>query len=166
MLEKWRGVIVRVDATLRRDITRYMVERGLMRGDVPGDSFYDCLERARLMQADVVLAALRLNSRRSLRLAERLVGRPITVCPPMLAMCKIPRMPKSQRRVGDERLVLRTRKPKRSDARSKRRLLDSPVYQRIALIQEGMSVGACLARGVRRKDFRIAIRRGYVEVQP
>jgi hypothetical protein len=114
------------------------------------------------MQADIVLAALRVNTPASLRLAEALVGKKIVRCPPCLRGAK--RRPPAARLEGDDRLVVRVREPQSTERTGKRRLLGSPLYERIARARVGMSVGSLLGRGLRRKDVRIAVKRGYVEL--
>ena len=160
MLERYRATLTRAGGHLRVDLTRYMVENGLVQGDVPGSSFYDVLERANLMQADVVLAALRINTDASLRLAERLVGKRITRCPPCL---RGGRRPTAAKPTGDDRIVVKVRRPSAKE-RGRRRLLGSPLYDRLARVRVGMSVSQLVGRGLRRRDMRIALRRGYVEL--
>jgi hypothetical protein len=161
MLERYRDTLTRVRSDLRADMLRYLVERGLVPGDVPGDSFYDVLERARLCQADAVLCCLRLNTDRSLRLAERLVGKPILRCPPMLMRWQTP--VRATRLGGDDRIVTRVRRPQAKE-RGRRRLLGAAMYDRLARARVGMSVTCLLGRGLRRKDLRIATKRGYLEL--
>lgn len=160
MLERYRGTLSRVRLGLRQSMLTYFVETGLVPGDVPGANFYDCLERARLCQADVVLCALRINTSASLRLAEVLIGKRIVHCPPALGRYSppAPRQP-----TGDDRWVTRVRQP---DARQwgRRRLLCCPMYDRVARARVGMSVSHLLSRGLRRRDIRIALRRGYLEL--
>ena len=160
MLERYRETLARARGRLRVEIVRYMVEQGLVEGDVPGSSFYDVLEGAGLMQADVVLAALRINTHSSLRLAEALVGKRILRCPPCLRGYK---QAARAKREGDDRVVTRVRRPSAKE-RGRRRLLGSPLYDRIARAKVGMSVSHLIGRGLRRRDVRIAVRRGYVEL--
>jgi len=161
MLERYRHVISRVRPGLQIEMLRYFVERGLVPGDAPGHSFYDVLRRARLMQADVVLCALRINSTSSLALAERLVGKRIHVCPPMLIRWTSP--VKASRREGDDRVVTHVRRPRPTE-QGRTRLLSASMYDRMARAQKGMTVSTLLARGLRRRDIRIAVKRGYLKI--
>lgn len=161
MLERYEETLRRVSLKLETEMTRYFVERGLLPGDAGCDSFYDALEGARLMQADVVLCALRLNTAQSLRLAERLVGRPITHCPPMLMRWTTPT--RHGRREGDDRRVTRVQRPE-ARQRGRRRLLACAMYDRLARVRVGMDVHTLLARGLRRRDILIAVRRGYLRI--
>lgn len=159
MLERYRGTLCRVQSNLRAQVTSYMVEHGLVRGDVPGDSFYEVLVQARLMQADLVLCALRLNTDQSLRLAEKLVGKRITRCPPCLRSGRSPSIG-ATKPSGDDRIVTAVSDPR---IVSKRRILPrSPMYDRIARARVGMSVASLIGRGLRRRDLRIATKRGYI----
>jgi hypothetical protein len=157
-------ILSRTTASLQTRMISYFVGHGLLRGDVPGSSFVDVLRRARLCQADVVLCLLRLDSRQSFSLASRLVGRPVTYCPPVLALVRGPTPISKFAKLKSDRIVLSVVPPSTKDARSKRRLLVSPIYERIARIKVGMSVNQLMAHGVRQKDIRIALKRGYVKL--
>jgi hypothetical protein len=162
MQERYRGVLCRVRKNLQREMLTYFVERGLVEGDVPGESFWDTLEIAGLCQADAVLCCLRLNTDSSLRLAEKLIGKRITRCPPALSGWRW-RPHETQRREGDERIVRSVRQPQAREM-GRRRLLSSPLYDRLSRARPGMSVAALVSRGLRRRDLRIALRRGYLEL--
>lgn len=138
-------------------LRRYLLRRGMLAGR-PGALHRACV-RAGLCQADVVLALLRLEI---LNVAEEIVGRPITRCPPAL----LPgyRAAGPARRLPDERRVTEVRKPE-SEERGRRRLLACEMYERIGRARVGMTISALMARGVTRKDLRIAVRRGYVSVE-
>ena len=161
MLEKYEKILRRITGKLEMEMTRYFVERGLLPGDTGCVSLSDSLLASRLMQADVVLCALRLNTSASLRLAERLVGRPITHCPPMLIRWTTPT--KHSRREGDDRRVTHVRRPE-AVQRGRRRLLKCCMYDRISRAREGMDVHTLLARGLSRRDIRIALKRGYLRI--
>lgn len=161
MLERYRSAISAVRPDLRLRMISYFVERGLLPGNVPGDGFYDCLERAKLCQADVVLCSLRLNTTASLRLAERLVGKRIVHCPPCLGGYLKPRKRKA---TGGDRWVTRVREPEPRTRSGRRALLSAPMYARIARARVGMTLANLMGRGIRRKDLRVALRRGYLEL--
>lgn len=161
MLEKYEKILRGITGRLEIEMLRYFVERGLLPGDAGFSSLRDALLASRLMQADVVLCALRLNTSASLRLAERLVGRPITRCPPMLMRWTSP--VKHSRREGDDRRVTRVRRPEAAE-KGRRRLLGCSLYDRISRARVGMDVHTLLARGLRRRDIRIALRRGYLRI--
>ena len=68
MAELSRQIVADVPLELQLELSRY---------------FNDCNVRAdKVHRADVVLALLRINSDEALRSAEKLLGKPITVCPP------------------------------------------------------------------------------------
>lgn len=138
-------------------LRKYLLRRGMLAGR-PGALHRACV-RAGLCQADVVLALLRLEI---LGVAEEIVGRPITRCPPALALGYKAVGP--SRRLPDERRVTEVRKPE-SEERGRRRLLSCDMYERIGRARVGMTVAALVARGVTRKDLRIALRRGYLSVE-
>ena len=162
MHAKHSKILSRASLDIQTKMISYFVGHGLVRGDVPGASFVDVLRRAGLNQADVVLCLLRLDTRQSLALASRLVGRPVTYCPPMLAMARGPRPVGRRADLKDDRVVLNVVPPSVKDSRSSRRLLSAPIYERLSAIKVGMRVSQLYARGVRQKDIRIALRRGYV----
>lgn len=161
MLERYREVLNSVRRPLRSEIVRYMVEQGLVPGHAPGRGFYDALERAGVAQADLVLCALRLNTDASLRLAERLMGKPILRCPPMLMRWTSP--VKATVRQGDDRRVIAVSKPRARDG-GRRRILCADLYSRIGRARVGMTVSGLIGRGLRRRDIRIALKRGYLEL--
>lgn len=162
MQERYRETLLRARKGLQSEMLVYFVERGLVGGDVPGYSFYDVLERAGLCQADAVLCCLRLNTDRSLGLAEKLVGKRITRCPSALRGWHW-KPHDTQKKEGDERTVTTVRRPEARE-KGRRRLLRSPLYDRLSRARVGMSVSALVARGLRRRDLRIALRRGYLEL--
>lgn len=137
-------------------VVRYLQARGLLRGRV--SALHAACVRARLCQADVVLALLRLDL---LDVVERLCH--ITHCPSLLARARSPRTVITGPRRGDDRIVSRVRQPQEQE-RGRRRLLGCRMYQRLAQARPGMTVETLLARGITRKDLRIALRRGYLEV--
>jgi hypothetical protein len=163
MQENYRRFLARVDRRLRAEMTRYFVECGMVPGDVPGDDLFDVVRRAGLCQADVVLCLLRINSRAALRLAERLVGRCITHCPPCLALFRGPLRVAPRRCAAspDDRRVVATSAPAAVDKRGRRRLLGSPMYARMARVRPGMTLSQVVSRGLTRRDIRIAVKRGY-----
>jgi hypothetical protein len=164
MQENYRRFLARVDRRLRAEMTRYFVECGMVPGDVPGDNLFDVMSRAGLCQADVVLCLLRINSRAALRLAERLVGRCITHCPPCLALFRGPLRAPPRRSVvstPDDRRVAAVSAPVSVDQRGRRRLLGSPMYARMAQVRPGMTLAQAVSRGLTRRDIRIAVKRGY-----
>ena len=132
-------------------LLRYMRGRGLLLGRV-SDLTESCV-RARLCQADVVLALLRLEL---IAAVEQIMGRPITRLPPSRSGATTPRSAPTCR-------VTRVRTPEAMEG-GRRRLLCSPMYERLARARVGMSVETLLARGITRKDLRIAIKRKYLEV--
>ena len=162
MLERHEKTVRAIEKTTRVQMISYFVSYGLLPGDVPGVSFFDTLQRARLCQADLVLCLLRLNTPRALRHAAKLVGRPITHCPPCLRQLgRRPRAVAAQ--LPDDRVVIRVRPPAPVE-RGKRRLLCSPMYDRLAKARVGATVAQLVARGITRRDLRIATRRGYLEI--
>lgn len=161
MLKRYEKILRGIKGRLEIEMLRYFVERGLLPGDAGCSRLCDALLASRLMQADVVLCALRLNTSASLRLAEHLVGRPITRCPSMLMRWTTPI--KHSRREGDDRRVTHVRRPE-AVQRGRRRLLRCSLYDRIARARVGMDVHTLLARGLRRRDIRIALKRGYLRI--
>lgn len=162
-IEDCRDVIAGLDGATRATVTRYMVERGMLPGDVCQTGLHRAMVLSRLCQADVVLCLLRLNTARSLRAAELVVGRPITRCPSGLRLRR-----EAERRLrlsveADERLehVVSVTQPSARESGA-RRFLGAALYARLSVVRAGMTVSQMLARGVRRRDILLATRRGYL----
>jgi hypothetical protein len=127
-------------------------------------SLFDFLREWHVGQCDVVLALLRLNSPRCLRCASAVMGRRITKCPPSLAQVRGPRPPAPRVPSGDDRRVTwRMRQYKKLNGR--KILPGTPIYFRLEKIRVGLSVRQLLARGLRRKDLRIASRRKWIRLE-
>jgi hypothetical protein len=107
-------------------------------------------------QADVVLGLLRVEDPRFTLCAEALVGKPITHFPPCL------RIPASQMEfmdpVGRERMVIRNIKPNP-------RLPTTMAFHRYKVFREGMTVQQALVRGAKKRDIRLAERKGWVQLE-
>lgn len=110
------------------------------------------LRRAALCQADIVLALIRIGTKRARVIAESLIGKPITIGPGCRLVYDHNRqlpLVRTQRticRVADAPF-----------ARSKSRL-----HACLPFFQIGRTWDQLLARGVRRGDIRRAIRRGII----
>jgi hypothetical protein len=105
-------------------------------------------------QADVVLALLRADA---LIPAVRLVGRPITLFPPSRKF--FPKsVPHVVSRGPDDRVI-------RAVARNPH-LPTTPAFQRYRALRPGLTLAQAMVRGVRRRDLRRAVRRGWVSVSP
>jgi hypothetical protein len=106
-------------------------------------------------QADVVLALLRQEDPHFTRCAEALVGKPITHFPPCL------RLPREQMEfadpVGPERMLITRIKPNP-------RLPTTMAWHRYRVFREGMTVQQALVRGAKKRDIRLASRKGWVQL--
>lgn len=107
---------------------------------------WQSLRDAEFCQADVVLALLRMNL---LRDAEALVGRPITHCPPAL-------------RSGSRTPVLRAPDPVIAIVYANPRAPGTEAHERYHHFRVGRTVAQARARGARRRDVRMALRRGWI----
>lgn len=110
-------------------------------------------------QADLALCLLRINTRASLALTERLVGRKITRCPPQLREHQSPTRQPDQVREGDDRRIARVTRvscPWRPSCSSAREWREFRV---------GRSVRQLLARGVKRRHVRRALRKGWIVLE-
>jgi hypothetical protein len=108
------------------------------------------LEPEHLLQVDIVLALLRINSREALDAAEKLTGRPITKCPPSL-----PPWPPAPVRSSVQPIVAKVaRNPC---------LPTTDAFQRFRLVREGLNRDQLRARGVTTRDLRLWTRAGHVE---
>lgn len=167
MNERYRRAISRSEPRLKMQIMRYFFEQGIAPRTASHDTFFDWVADTGLCQADLVLCLLRMNSRPSLQLVERLIGRRITHCPPCLVLFRGPsavprRMVPS---TPDDRRVLSVVEPSARDHRGRRRLLARPMYSRLAEVKPGMTLAQALGRGLTRRDIRIALKRGYFVVE-
>jgi hypothetical protein len=107
-------------------------------------------------QADVVLALLRTEDVRFIRCAEALVGKPITHFPACL------RLQNNQMEfmdpVGRERMIIRNVKPNP-------RLPTTMAFHRYKVLRDGMTVQQALVRGAKKRDLRLAERKGWVQLE-
>lgn len=108
-----------------------------------------------LGQADVVLALLRTADPRFRRWAEFLVGRRFTICRPCLR-------PSAPLYLGDERHPDRRRV---TYVARNPRLPTTMAFYRFAILREGMTIQQFLVRGGRRGDVRLALQRGWIQLE-
>jgi len=148
-LVEHRRVLSRVNDELRELILRYF-KLPRLRANLA-----DVLSSVGLYQADLVLCLLRINTRCALRLAERLVGRRITVCPPCLrGRAKIL---KTRRFITNERRVTWVGRNKFLEGTGR--------HQRFSMLRPGMLESEFVARGGLRRDLRAALQIGIVRVR-
>lgn len=160
MLERYRSMIDAVDMSTADHALEML---GLLR--LGSTSLYDALEEYAFSQADLVLCLLRLNTRASLRHASKIVGRPIVMCPPLLALARGP-LPKAKaRRFGDDRLVKTVKPIPAKTRRGHATLENSDMRRRMLIPRVGLSVRQLVARGMTRRDLRLAQRRGHLVLE-
>jgi hypothetical protein len=148
-----------VDAT-PPDITEYLLRYFDLwepRGRPPSWRLSHALAEAGVGQADVVLALLRSDQEDFRHCAEALVGRPIYRAP-RTALPAAPPPRGDSARTGDERRVTRV-------VGHNPRLPSTPAWHRHRIFRPGMTVRQFLTRGGRRGDVRLAVRRGWVELE-
>lgn len=146
MLERYRAA---VDALPQEAMRHVIVYFGVC---VTGPTLYDALERMRLMQADLVLALLRGPHRDCLRGAEMLVGRPITRVPSARVHLCVPAAPRD-RHYDLDRVVLAVPPNPRCYGKARAN------YEKIRC---GMTVRQLVARGLTRREIRVAVNAGLV----
>lgn len=151
MMEKYRESLDSTDEATR---VRIMTMLGVSEHCDARSSMTAVLAALGFMQADVVLAALRVNSRESLALAAKVLGRPITRCAPALRAKPLPPAAPGPERA---KLVRVAANPY---------LRGSGAHTTYALLRLGRSVEEYLARGGTRRVLRRAVRRGWVELRP
>lgn len=146
-LQAHRRTISRASGDLRTAILDYFKLPHLR------DPLTDILMSVNLGQADLVLCLLRINTREALRLAERVVGKRITICPPCLrfARARPPRALPGK----DERVITWVGENKFNGGRA----------HRFSLLRPGMLLSQYVARGGRKRDVRVALSRGLVRVE-
>lgn len=107
-----------------------------------------CLRRAALGQADLVLCLLKIGTGTARRFVERLIGKPITraVAPP--------REPCVYLSTPVQRVVRVLPNPCR---------LSTRFHCNYELFRVGRTVEQLLARGVTRREIRLARRRGWIQ---
>ena len=156
MLERYRDAAASVRGDLRAYVLDYFrISRRSRR------SLFDLCRDAGLCQADVVLALVRARSAEADTAIERLVGRPIQRLPPQRRGYSRPLV---RGRTGDDRLVLAFRIGDKTLGGGAI-LPGSPMYDRLSVIRPGLSLLGLLARGVTRRDVRIATRRGWLVME-
>jgi hypothetical protein len=145
MQERYRPLVETLSATAAHELRRwfYLKRDG---------SLHDAAEMAGLCQADLVLRLLEAGE---LQAAEHLIGRKITRGRPAQYRGLPP--PK----LGpDDRRVLVLSRP--SEFEGAKRQLNTAIYVRMAaLLKHGQPLRRAIARGVRRKDVTLAVKRGY-----
>jgi hypothetical protein len=156
MLEKYRDAAASVRGPLRGYILDYFCLSRRSRR-----SLFDLCREAGLGQADLVISLVRAHSAEADAAIERLIGRPILRLPPQR---RDYRRPKIVSRTGDDRLVTAF-SIGATTLRGGAILPGSPMYDRLAVIRPGMSLLGLVARGVSRRDIRIAVRRGWLEIE-
>jgi hypothetical protein len=157
--------IRRLPRGVQASVLAYFVARGLLPPSPPGRDLPHVLQLGGLCLADLVLCLLRLEQ---LAAVERLLGRPIHRCPPCVQRARAPlpaRRCAALQRHPDDRVIVVLAQPQARRPDGRRALLGTPLYQRLAQLRSGITVRAALATGARREDFRIAQRRGYVELR-
>lgn len=113
------------------------------------------LRRRRLGQADLVLCLLKIGTRRARQFVERLIGKPIRVSRPAElhyrsngAQPRIARVPRITSVVREN--------PCRRSTR---------FWSSFWEFRVGRTVAQLLARGVRRRELRLAVRRGWIVME-
>lgn len=149
MLERYRDAVERIDERTALSVMEYMGTRNKLGLSL----FVLCVNRG-WSQADLVLTLLRINTASSLRAVSRLIGRPITYCPPALSR-RLP--PSSLLREGDMRRVRRVR--------GNPRLPGTDAHRRFSEMRPGRTITQLLVRGVTRRDIREALRRGWMRLE-
>lgn len=148
MLEKYRKAVDSVDEITRARVCEIMGTKNKLRLPL----FTLCVNRG-WSQADLVLCLLRVDTTQSLAAASRLVGRPITYCPPVL----VRRLPPSALRTGDMRRVTRVS--------GNPRVAKTDAHRRFAEIRPGRTIAQLISRGVTRRDIREALRRKWMRLE-
>lgn len=130
-----------VKRQLRRDVRAYL-EAEWRGGDAP------------VLRCDVILALLRLGRHSPQHRAEveRLMGRPITTCPPAVP----PWPPKPVARDNRPRVVKRAMPNPCAPS--------SEAHRKFNTIRVGMTVDQLAARGITRRDVRVWGQRGWLEI--
>lgn len=179
ILERHREAVRSIDlATASRALEMLDAASAIPLGEIwTLDAALDAAGRG---QDDLVLCLLRMDTESALTYVERVMGKPVTRCPPQVALCRPPPPPVARPRAGDDRRVVSLRSVNflrvmsqivrpgsRALARTgkTRVALDTPMYDRLGMVRVGLSVTQLLARGVTRRDLRIAERRGWLTLE-
>lgn len=112
------------------------------------------LNKAGCCSADVVVALLRHER---LGDATMVAGTPVMRCDPHVP--QYPPLPVQELRLGDDVRIVRVTKP--CPVRSG----NADAVRRYALLRRHMTVRVALARGVRRRDLRLWVQKGWVVVE-
>lgn len=150
MLERYRDETNSVIGETRRAVLVYFGLQIWSRSETI--EMYGIMRSRRLSQADLVLALLRVNTRDALDCAERLVGRPILICPP--ALRGSPRLRNSSEKTPDDRMV--------TMVRHNPCLPTTDAFQRFRQIRCGLTVRQLMTRGLSRRDLRKFTRKEWI----
>lgn len=112
-----------------------------------------------LGQADLVLALLRIEHPRAREFIEKLIGHPIVIGPSCLLMWRTNGAPVVQRSVDPTDRKIAWVHP------TNPRQPGTDAHMRWCQYQVGRTVGQLRTRGVRRRDIRLAARRGWIQFE-
>jgi hypothetical protein len=149
ILARYLPAIAYVD---RDPVVSYLVRRDL---DLPlGRSMPYALHDHGLGQADLILSLLRINTRGSRLLIERILGRPIMQCQSVLLQWRSNGRPQVRRQPRISHVVANPRKP------------NTDAYRRFERsFKKHFTIEQCRSRGARQRDVRGALRRGWIRLE-
>jgi hypothetical protein len=152
MLARYQRRVSGVDRETAATVLEMLRVQWKLRGR---DSLFQALDESGHDQADLVLCLLRVNTKLSLRHAERIVGRRIKHCPPALQGFR-PIPLRSRDSDVDRRPVLRVvAVPQLPSGRR-------PWLRHWHLFKVGLTVDQLRRRGVTSRDLRLVQRRKWV----
>ncbi len=141
-------------ATVVAKVDDYVIESVLVRRALGLDRsrpMIYALEARGMAQADLVLALLRVGTRRARALVELLLGRPVLVIPSAWLRWPINGVP----RVYVPRIARVVANPRRPS---------TPAYDRfLAAFRPGRTIEEARMRGATKRDVRMARRLGWIE---
>jgi hypothetical protein len=117
----------------------------------PDEVLWYGLRTRGLWQADLVLCLLRLGCKQSRDHIAELIGHPITVCP------------------AQKRSIPILMKEKKSRVtyviKNNPRYPNTGAYERFQIFRAGRTVEECFSRGITPRDYRQAVRHGWIQVK-
>lgn len=148
ILARYLAAVASVD---KDQVVSILVRRDLR---LPPRPMPYALAACHLGQADLILSLLRINTRGSRRLIERVLGRPILLCPGVHLAWRVNGKPLVRRSPRIVSVVDNPRKP------------NTTAYDRFGrAFKPGRTVEQCLAHGARKRDLRGALRRGWIVLE-
>lgn len=116
------------------------------------------------MHVDLINTLLHLDTEVSRKIVSTLIGKPINVLRSFTARARLPALTLKLVRTDNQRRVLHIA-PVLKQPDGGRTLTSTDLYRRLGLVKPGQTLQQAFARGVTRRDIRIAVKRGWMKIE-